>query len=69
MAGCPQNQWQEILGNCDITLFLGCTDALTAQFISDRTGEASIAGGQEIKGAVLVAGDAVIGAGLFARQL
>ena len=38
----PNNQWQEILGNCDITLFLGCTDALTAQFISDRTGEASI---------------------------
>ena len=38
----PQNQWQEILGNCDITLFLGCTDALTAQFISDRTGETSI---------------------------
>ncbi len=38
----PDNQWQEILGNCDITLFLGCTDALTAQFISDRTGEASI---------------------------
>ena len=38
----PYNQWQEILGNCDITLFLGCTDALTAQFISDRTGEASI---------------------------
>ena len=38
----PLNQWQEILGNCDITLFLGCTDALTAQFISDRTGEASI---------------------------
>ncbi len=39
----PQNQWQEILGNCDITLFLGCTDPLTAQYISDRTGEASIA--------------------------
>ena len=38
----PHNQWQEILGNCDITLFLGCTDALTAQFISDRTGEVSI---------------------------
>ena len=38
----PDNQWQEILGNCDITLFLGCTDALTATFISDRTGEASI---------------------------
>ena len=38
----PCNQWQEILGNCDVQLFLGCTDALTAQFISDRTGEASI---------------------------
>ena len=38
----PQNQWQEILGNCDVQLFLGCTDALTAEFISDRTGEASI---------------------------
>ena len=38
----PDNQWQEILGNCDIPLFLGCTDALTATFISDRTGEASI---------------------------
>ena len=22
----PQNQWQEILGNCDVQLFLGCTD-------------------------------------------
>lgn len=39
----PYNQWQEILGNCDVTLFLGCTDPLTAQYISDRSGEASIA--------------------------
>lgn len=38
----PYNQWQEILGNCDVQLFLGCTDALTAEFISGRTGEASI---------------------------
>lgn len=38
----PNNQWQEILGNCDVTLFLGCSDALTAEFISQRTGEASI---------------------------
>lgn len=38
----PLNQWQEILGNCDVQLFLGCTDELTAKFISDRTGEASI---------------------------
>lgn len=38
----PYNQWQEILGNCDVQIFLGCTDALTADFISQRTGEASI---------------------------
>ena len=37
----PYNQWQEILGNCDVHLFLGCTDPLTAEFISSRTGEAS----------------------------
>ena len=38
----PDNQWQEIIGNCDVQLFLGCTDELTAKFISDRSGEASI---------------------------
>ena len=38
----PYNQWQEILGNCDVQLFLGCTDELTAKYISDRTGDASI---------------------------
>lgn len=39
----PQNQWQEILGNCDIQLFLGCTDPLTAEYVSARTGVASVA--------------------------
>ena len=39
----PLNQWQEIIGNCDTQLFLGCTDQMTAEFISDRSGEASIA--------------------------
>ena len=39
----PQNQWQEILGNCDIQLFLGCTDPLTAEYVSARTGIASVA--------------------------
>ena len=39
----PYNAWQEILGNCDTTVFLGCTDPLTATFVADRTGEASIA--------------------------
>lgn len=38
----PYNQWQEILGNCDIQLFLGATDPLTADYISQRCGEASI---------------------------
>ena len=39
----PQNQWQEIIGNCDTQLFLGCTDEMTAEFISKRTGETSVA--------------------------
>jgi type IV secretion system protein VirD4 len=39
----PLNLWQEIIGNCDIQLFLGCTDPLTAEFVSDRTGLASVA--------------------------
>lgn len=39
----PQNLWQEILGNCDVQLFLGCTDQLTAEFVSSRTGIASVA--------------------------
>ena len=38
----PDNQWLEIIGNCDTQLFLGCTDELTAKFISDRTGEVTI---------------------------
>lgn len=38
----PLNLWQEILGNCDVQLFLGCTDPLTAEFISSRTGLASV---------------------------
>jgi len=38
----PQNAWLEIIGNCDVQLFLGCTDELTAKFISDRTGEVTV---------------------------
>jgi len=38
----PDNAWLEIIGNCDTQLFLGCTDELTAKFISDRTGEVTI---------------------------
>ncbi len=45
----PDNQWQEIIGNCDTQLFLGCTDEMTAEFISNRTGEISVAVSSEAK--------------------
>ena len=45
----PDNQWQEIIGNCDTQLFLGCTDEMTAEFISNRTGEVSVAVASEAK--------------------
>jgi hypothetical protein len=38
----PDDAWLEIIGNCDCQLFLGCTDEMTAKFISDRTGEVTI---------------------------
>jgi len=38
----PDNLWSEIIGNADTMLFLGCTDRLTAEYISERTGEITI---------------------------
>ena len=38
----PEDQWQEIIGSCDSTVFLGCTDILTAEYFSDRIGEATV---------------------------
>lgn len=38
----PDGLWEEIVGNCDTQLFLGCTDQMTAKFISERTGEMTI---------------------------
>ena len=38
----PYGAWQEILGNCDTQLFLGCTDQETAAYISDRTGDVTV---------------------------
>ena len=38
----PEDEWQEILGACDTTIFLGCTDMLTAEYFSDRIGIASV---------------------------
>lgn len=45
----PDNQWQEIIGNCDTQLFLGCTDEMTAEFISNRNGDVSIVVSTEAK--------------------
>ncbi len=45
----PFEQWQEIIGNCDTQLFLGCTDEMTAKFISDRTGEVTIGVSSKMK--------------------
>lgn len=38
----PNNLWAEIIGNCDIQLMLGCTDDVTANYISARSGDMSI---------------------------
>lgn len=38
----PNNLWAEIIGNCDIQLMLGCTDDVTAEYISARSGEMSV---------------------------
>ena len=39
----PDGMWSELLGNCDTIVFLGTTEPESAEFISDRTGEVSIA--------------------------
>ena len=38
----PKNLWAELQGNCDIQIMLGCTDDITAEYISARSGEMSI---------------------------
>ena len=45
----PLNQWQEIIGNCDTQLFLGCTDEITATFISNRSGDVTVGVSSEAK--------------------
>lgn len=45
----PFNQWQEIIGNCDTQLFLGCTDEVTATFISNRSGDVTVGVSSEAK--------------------
>ena len=38
----PDGLWEEIIGNCDTQLFLGCTDQTTADYISKRSGEITV---------------------------
>lgn len=38
----PKNEYQEIIGDCDYQLFLGCNDSMTAEFISESCGEITV---------------------------
>ncbi len=38
----PNNLWAELLGNADTQLMLGCTDDVTADFISARSGDMTV---------------------------
>lgn len=38
----PRNLWAEIIGNCDIQLMLGCTDDVSAEYFSARSGDMSV---------------------------
>lgn len=38
----PVKEWEEIVGNCDTQLFLGCNDTMTAEHISKRCGSVTI---------------------------
>lgn len=38
----PNNLWAEIIGNCDVQLMLGCTDDVSAEYFSARSGEMSV---------------------------
>lgn len=38
----PDGQWEEILGGCDTSLFLGCNDMTTATYFSGRSGEITV---------------------------
>lgn len=38
----PDNQWEELLGGCDTSLFLGCNDMTTATYFSERSGDVTV---------------------------
>ncbi len=45
----PDNEWLEILSDCDTQIYLGCTDPITAEYISKRAGMASVTVNSESK--------------------
>ncbi len=38
----PRTEWQELVGDCDYQLLLGCNDAMTAEYISDQCGKITV---------------------------
>ena len=38
----PKNQWATLLGNCDTQVMLGCTDPITAEYYSVRSGDMTV---------------------------
>lgn len=37
-----KKEWEELVGNCDVQLFLGCNDNMTAEYISGKCGMVTI---------------------------
>lgn len=38
----PKTEWQEIVGDCDYQVMMGCNDAMTAEFWSSQCGEVTV---------------------------
>jgi type IV secretion system protein VirD4 len=38
----PKDSWQELVGNCDTRIALGCTDIMTATYISELMGASTV---------------------------
>ncbi len=37
-----KKEWEELIGNCDVQICLGCNDQMTAKYISDKCGQVTI---------------------------
>ena len=38
----PKNEWQEIIGDCDYQLLVGCNDSMTAELFSKQCGDVTV---------------------------